>query len=143
MNDADIRKYAQLMAELGLTALEIDEVRGTVRLERAPFGSGSRPVAAAPSQVPAASTAPIPTGAGSTVTSPIVGIFYAAPMENADPYVKVGDMVKKGDVLCIIEAMKLMNEIVAERDGKITEVLVENGQLVDYGCPLFRMETIG
>jgi acetyl-CoA carboxylase biotin carboxyl carrier protein len=70
----------------------------------------------------------------------MVGVFYAAPAENADPFVKVGDRVKKGQTLCIVEAMKLMNEIVAERDGTITAICAENGQVVDYGCPLFRLE---
>ena len=77
---------------------------------------------------------------GETVTSPMVGVFYAAPAENADAYVKVGDTVKKGDTLCIIEAMKLMNEITAERDGKITDILAKNGDVVEYGTPLFIME---
>lgn len=74
------------------------------------------------------------------VTSPLVGVFYAAPAEDAEAFVKVGDTVKKGQVLAIVEAMKLMNEIESEYDGTITEVLVENGQAVEYGQPLFRME---
>ena len=80
-------------------------------------------------------------GAGriSTVSSPTVGVFYAAPQENADPYVNVGDAVRKGDVLCIIETMKLMNEITAEEDGVIDEILVKNGQIVEYGTELFKI----
>lgn len=81
-----------------------------------------------------------PKASSETITSPMVGIFYQAPAENADPYVKAGDSVKVGDTLCIIEAMKLMNEITAERDGKITAVLAENGQVVEYGTPLFAIE---
>ena len=74
-----------------------------------------------------------------SVTSPTVGIFYAAPAENADPSVKAGDTVHKGDVLCIIEAMKLMNEVLAEKDGVIEEICAQNGQVVEYGTELFRI----
>ena len=76
---------------------------------------------------------------GKVVTSPLVGTFYAAPSEDADPYVKVGDTVKKGQVLAIVEAMKLMNEIESEYDGTVEEILVENAQGVEYGQPLFRI----
>ena len=78
-------------------------------------------------------------GRTTTVSSPTVGVFYAAPQENADPYVNVGDTVRKGDVLCIIETMKLMNEITAEEDGVIDEILVKNGQIVEYGTELFKI----
>jgi acetyl-CoA carboxylase biotin carboxyl carrier protein len=74
---------------------------------------------------------------GSIVKSPLVGVFYAAPAEGADPFVKPGDAVKKGDVLAIVEAMKLMNEIESELDGTITEIYVKNGEMVEYGQPLF------
>ena len=70
----------------------------------------------------------------------MVGVIYAAPAENAEPFVKVGDRVKRGQTLCIVEAMKLMNEIMAELDGEIVEVCVQNGQVVDFGCPLFRIK---
>lgn len=142
MNDAEIRKYANLMRELGLTGLEITENDRVVRLERAP-------APAAPVQetvaVPAAPAAPAPAAPaaaaeGVEITSPMVGVFYAAPAENAEPFVKVGDRVRRGQTLCIVEAMKLMNEIMAEMDGEIVEVCAENGQVVDYGCPLFRIK---
>ncbi|WP_017727013.1 acetyl-CoA carboxylase biotin carboxyl carrier protein [Halalkalibacterium ligniniphilum] len=74
------------------------------------------------------------------ITSPMVGTFYAAPSPDSDPYVKVGDQVDEGSVVCIVEAMKLMNEIEAEVNGKIVEILVENGELVEYGQPLFVVE---
>ena len=77
--------------------------------------------------------------AGRIVTSPLVGTFYAAPSEDAAPFVAAGDTVKKGQTLAIIEAMKLMNEIESEYDGIIEEILVENGQAVEYGQPLFRI----
>lgn len=80
-----------------------------------------------------------PKLAGKLVESPLVGTFYAAPAEDAAPFVTVGDTVKKGQTLAIIEAMKLMNEIESEYDGTIAEVLVENGQPVEYGQPLFRI----
>ena len=78
----------------------------------------------------------IPVG-GTPVTSPMVGVFYAAPSPESEPFVTVGQSVKKGQVVCIIEAMKLMNEIAAEKDGVITEVCVNNGDIVEFGQPLF------
>lgn len=77
---------------------------------------------------------------GNTVNSPLVGTFYAAPSEDAEPYVQVGDQVKKGQVLAIVEAMKLMNEIESDYDGVITDILVKNGEPVEYGQPLFCIE---
>ena len=70
----------------------------------------------------------------------MVGVFYAAPTEDSEPFIKEGDHVKKGDTLCVIEAMKLMNEITAEQDGTIVEICAQNGQAVEYGTPLFRYE---
>lgn len=77
---------------------------------------------------------------GNVVASPLVGTFYAAPSEDADPFVKVGDTVKKGQTLAIVEAMKLMNEIESDYDGVVEEILVENGQAVEYDQPLFRIK---
>ena len=77
---------------------------------------------------------------GNVVKSPLVGTFYAAPSEDAQPFVKVGDTVKKGQTLAIVEAMKLMNEIESEVDGVVTEILVENEDNVEYGQPLFRIQ---
>ncbi len=146
MNENEIRKYAELMKELGLTALEVNERTGDLRLERTPM----MPPPPAPqlSSIPAAPPAPtVQTAAPAAsnkdtvkVKSPMVGVFYAAPAENAEPYVKVGDKVSKGQILCIVEAMKLMNELPAEQDGIITEICVENGQVVDYGMTLFEMK---
>ncbi|HIY62820.1 MAG TPA: acetyl-CoA carboxylase biotin carboxyl carrier protein [Candidatus Mediterraneibacter stercoripullorum] len=78
-----------------------------------------------------------PEAAGNVVKSPLVGTFYAAPSEDAEPFVKVGDSVKEGQVLAIVEAMKLMNEIESDYSGTVKEILVENGQAVEYGQPLF------
>jgi len=136
MDEMNIRKYAKLMRELDLTGLEITEGNTVVRLER---GNASL--------VPAVTATPAPLpdkrpeeDRGELVRSPMVGVFYAAPAENAAPFVAVGDRVRKGDTLCIIEAMKLMNEITAEKDGVISEVCAGNGQVVEYGSALFRME---
>ena len=137
MNEADIRKYAGLMQELGLTGLEITEDNKVVRLER------TIPVAAQPVttvQVPAVQPAAQPAADDCVVVrSPMVGVFYAAPAENADPFVTPGDRVEKGKTLCIVEAMKLMNEITAEEGGVIAEVCVTNGQVVEYGTELFKI----
>ena len=145
MNESNIRKYAELMKELGLTALEINESTGNVSLERtpAPAAAVSAPSAPVPAPAPAQSAAPVepnPAGDVIRVKSPMVGVFYAAPAENAEPFVKVGDKVSKGQTLCIVEAMKLMNELPAEQEGIITEICVENGQVVDYGMTLFEMK---
>lgn len=77
---------------------------------------------------------------GKTIDCPMVGVFYTAPSPEADPYVKVGSVVNKGDVVCIIEAMKLMNEVTATQSGTIKEILAENGDIVEYGQPLFVVE---
>lgn len=143
MNEKDIRKYAELMKELDLSALEINEKDGTVRLERAAAVQSFTAAAPAAAPAPAAVQAPAAPAAASDeiiVRSPMVGVFYAAPSENSDPFVKVGDKVTKGSTLCIVEAMKLMNELPAEQDGIITEICVQNGQVVDYGCELFKMK---
>lgn len=137
MNESDIRKYANLMSELGLTGLEVTENDRVVRLERNPAPQTTAPVQTL-------QVGDVPQSAANEdlieISSPMVGVFYAAPAEDADPYVQVGDRVKKGQTLCIVEAMKLMNEIVAETDGQIVEICAQNGQVVDFGCPLFRIK---
>ena len=134
MSEIDIRKYAQLMAEYGLTGLEFRTAGDTVRMER----NG----APAPVSMPVSAPVPVAESTAAdaiSVTSPMVGVFYRAPAENAEPYVKVGDRVEAGTVLCLVEAMKMMNEITAECDGVITEICVENGQVVDFGRELFKI----
>lgn len=140
-----IRAYAELMQEFNLSKLEIREGEQALCLER-----GGQAAAAAP--LPAAVQAPsaVPTAPAAsedenifTVTSPMVGVFFAAPEADGKPYVKVGDHVKKGDILCIIEAMKLLNEIAVEHDGVIEEICVGNKQVVDYGHALFRIRRVG
>lgn len=136
MNEAEIRKYGELMRELGLTGLEITDDKNRVRLERMATASKEQDSFVA---APAPEKRREETEDCISVTSPIVGIFYAAPAENADPYVAAGEKVKKGQTLCIVEAMKLMNEITAEEDGIITEVCAADGQVVEYGTELFRI----
>ena len=138
MNEAEIRKYAELMRELDLTGLEVTENGCVVRLARTPAAPElPRETVAVPPAPPVPAAAP---QEGTTeVTSPMVGGFYAAPAENAEPFVKVGDRVKRVQTLCIVEAMKLMNEIMAELDGEIVEVCVQNGQIVEYGQTLFKL----
>lgn len=140
MNETDIRKYANLMQELGLTGLEITDDKKVVRLERnvaeqiqqiVPVQMGSSSVQQTVGENTAADYI--------SVKSPIVGVFYAASAESADPYVAVGDHVSKGQTLCIIEAMKLMNEITAEEDGIISKICVTNGQVIEYGTELFQI----
>lgn len=140
MKETDIRKYAALMKELELTGLEITDDKQVVRLERAITQPVKQTVYSAPE---IAAPAPVNINDNDdyiSIKSPIVGVFYAAPAENAEPYVKSGDTIKKGQVICIIEAMKLLNEISSEEDGVITEICVTNGQVVEYGTELFRVK---
>lgn len=136
MNENIIRKYADLMQEFGLTGLEITENNNTIKLERVP-------AAVVSTALPAAVQPQINETAEDndyiSIKSPMVGVFYAAPAENAEPFVSVGDSISKGDTLCIIEAMKLMNEIPADAEGIISEICVTNGQVVEYGTELFRI----
>ena len=140
MKETDIRKYAGLMKELGLTGLEITEENSKVRLERSLSASVRETVYSVPESAGNDNTRST-SGPKDyiSVKSPIVGVFYAAPAENADPYVSVGDSVTKGQTLCVVEAMKLMNEIAAEEDGVISEICVANRQVVEYGTELFRI----
>ncbi|MGN0383269.1 MAG: acetyl-CoA carboxylase biotin carboxyl carrier protein [Eubacterium sp.] len=139
MKETDIRKYAVLMKELGLTGLEITEENNMVRLER---NIMSAPKESAVIDVSDALAESKSQGNSDyvSVKSPIVGVFYSSPAENAEPYVSIGDYVEKGATLCIIEAMKLMNEIYAEESGIISEICVANGNVVEYGTELFKIK---
>ena len=140
----EIRAYASLMKELDITKLEVSESENgsTLRMERAsvPAQLIQTPVQNAVA-TDSASDSHVQNVAGdyTSVRSPSVGVFYASPAENADPFVALGDRVEKGDVLCIVEAMKLMNEICAEESGVIEKICVTNGQVVEYGTELFRI----
>lgn len=139
-----LRELIRLLDESNLTEIEVEHDDDRIRLRRDPVAAHTAVTAAAPH---AAAAAPDPTSHapdtddGSYVTSPFVGTFYRSPTPDGDPFVEVGDDVAPGQVLCIVEAMKLMNEIEAETAGTIVEVLVENGKPVEYGDRLFRVET--
>ncbi len=147
----DLRKLKtliDLVAESGIAELEVTEGEDKVRIvkhhgaQAAPMIGAVSPAVAAPpaagAAVPAAAVAPAPEEPkGHQVKSPMVGTFYRAPGPGAKPFVEVGQAVKPGDTLCIIEAMKLLNEIEAEVSGSVKEILVENGQAVEYGQVLF------
>ncbi|WP_204245178.1 acetyl-CoA carboxylase biotin carboxyl carrier protein [Anaeromassilibacillus sp. An172] len=109
-----------------------------IEVPAAPMVIPAAPAAPTAPAVPAAEAAPV--AEGKEIKSPMVGVFYAAASPDSDPYVQVGQAVKKGDTLCIIEAMKLMNEINAEESGVITEICVKNGDLVQFGQPLFKIK---
>lgn len=151
MKIEEIKELIQALEQSSLTSLELTRGETSVKLTKnhiaSPAPSAEIPVPviqAAPfvSNMSAMSAEPaepvkVEQPEGRAVTCPLVGVFYAAPSPNDAPFVSVGSTVKKGDVLCIVEAMKLMNEITAEQDGTITEICVENGQVVEFGQPLF------
>ena len=137
-------KYEEDGVKLSLkkTSDRIVQVQAPAAPVAAPVIAPAPVPAAAPVSAPAGAEAPAEASAegelkGNVVKPPLVGVFYAAPAEDADPFVKVGDSVKEGQVLAIVEAMKLMNEIESDFTGTVTEILVENGQAVEYGQPLF------
>ena len=146
-----LKKLIDLVEESGIAEIEVTEGEEKVRITRtiaaaAPVYAAPAPAAAAPVAAPAAPTAAAPAAApaardlSNAQKSPMVGTFYRAPGPNAAAFVEVGQQVKVGDTLCIIEAMKLMNEIEAEKSGVVKEILVENGTPVEYGEPLFIIE---
>ena len=142
MDTEAIRKYASVMKDLGLTALEVKENGTELRLEMNPSSAAVAPVAPAVSrqaEAPAQEHSPASGADGYVMTAPMVGVVYLSPAENAPAFVAEGSKIRKGDPMCIIEAMKLMNEIPAEEDGTVLEVLVKSGQIVEYGTPLFRI----
>jgi len=141
-----LKKLIDLVEESGIAELEITEGEEKVRISRnnssnAPASAVVTPVAAAPAAsaaVPAAPAAEVvaPQAEGHVLKSPMVGTYYRAPTPGAKAFVEVGQTVNEGDTVCIIEAMKLLNEIEADRSGVIKAILVENGQPVEYGHPL-------
>jgi acetyl-CoA carboxylase biotin carboxyl carrier protein len=144
----DLRKLKtliDLVAESGVSELEVTEGEDKVRIVKnpAPIAAPAQQVyAAAPAAAPAAPTAPAAEAApaeptGHAVKSPMVGTFYRSPTPGADSFVKIGDTVKEGQTLCIIEAMKLLNEIESDKSGVVKEILCENGQGVEFGQALF------
>jgi acetyl-CoA carboxylase biotin carboxyl carrier protein len=153
----DLRKLktlVDLVAESGISELEITEAEGRVRIVKAPPPPAPQAYHPPPMAPIAVSSAPgtlnpgiaaaaepaAPIARGNIVKSPMVGTLYRSPNPQSDPFIEVGSQVKVGDTLCIIEAMKLMNEIESEFAGTVTEILVENGQPIEYGQPLFVIE---
>ena len=148
-----LKKLIDLVQESGIAELEITEGEEKVKIVKGGVVTVSPGVAAAaPAAVPAAAPSPAAASAavpgavapdavaaveGHVVKAPMVGTFYRSPSPDAKPFVEVGQAVKEGDVICIIEAMKLMNEIDADAAGTVKAILVENGQPVEYGQPLF------
>ena len=148
----DIRKVKKLIAlleESGIAEIEISEGEESVRISRYPQGvavaQAALPVAgqvaqlAAPAMAPAAPAAPV-ANPDNVITAPMVGTYYSAAAPGAKPFVQVGDEVKTGDVLCIIEAMKMMNQIESEKEGRVAAILARNGEPVEFGQPLFVIE---
>ena len=156
MNLKELKELIEMLKGTDVSEIEIERSGVKVRLRKggdvtyhpvlprmeyppAAITAPAVPAAAAPASAPAQAPAS-PEANQAKVTSPIVGTFYRASSPDKPPYVEVGDVVKKGQVLCIIEAMKLMNEIESETSGKVVKVLVENGQPVEYGQTLFLIE---
>ena len=143
----EIQELVDILTEQNLTEIEIErkDLRIRVRKDRAPLVSSTTPVSVSsvepmPASPVSIESPDIDNGRLLTVTSPIVGTFYRSSSVDADAYVEENDIVKKGQVLCIVEAMKLMNEIESEADGRIVKILVESRSPVEYGQPLFLIE---
>ena len=150
----DLRKLKtliDLVSESNVSELEITEAEGKVRIVKSsgvPMMMMHQPAMnMAPSQqVPAAAAqapvpeAPVAASAGHAIKSPMVGTFYRSSSPGSNPFVEIGSVVKEGDTVCIIEAMKILNEIEADKSGTVTKILSENGQAVEYGQPLFMIE---
>lgn len=153
----DLRKLKtliDLVSESNVSELEITEAEGKVRIVKsAPAAAVAQVVTAAPvaavappvvqavaDSASAAAPAAAPAQVGHTVKSPMVGTFYRASSPGAKPFAEIGQTIKEGETICIVEAMKILNEIEADKSGTITQILVENGQAVEYGQPLFIIE---
>jgi acetyl-CoA carboxylase biotin carboxyl carrier protein len=141
-----LERLLSFMSQHGLEEFEYAHGDLRIRLKKA-GAPASAPPHRTPAEAPAAVVptvaAPEPAEAQHLIKSPIVGTYYAGPNPEAGPFVRVGDMVEAGQTVCIIEAMKLMNEIEADISGQVTQVLVENGQPVEYGEPLFALRPAG
>ncbi len=148
-----LKKLIDLVEESGIAEIEVTEGEEKVRITRslmasvqhqpiyaAPAPAAAAPIAAPTAAAPIAAAAPAEKDTSKAQRSPMVGTFYRAPSPSSPSFVEVGQSVKEGDTLCIIEAMKLMNEIEAEKSGVVKAILVENGHPVEYGEPLFIIE---
>ncbi len=155
MDIRKVKKLIELLEESGISEIEISEGEESVRISRHPQGMTVMQAAALPAAMPAAAqlapaaapaapvaapAAPAAPAADKTITAPMVGTFYSAPAPGAKAFVQVGDEIKVGQVLCIIEAMKMMNQIESEKDGRVVSVLARNGEPVEFGQTLFVIE---
>jgi acetyl-CoA carboxylase biotin carboxyl carrier protein len=150
MDIRKVKKLIELLEESGIAELEISEGEESVRISRHP--RTAPPAASPPPQAPAAAAPPAPklpaTAAGEhkprnddqTITSPMVGTYYSASAPGAKPFVELGMEIKVGQILCIIEAMKMMNQIESDKTGRVTAILAKNGEPVEFGQPLFVIE---
>ncbi len=148
MDIRKVKKLIELLEESNISEIEIQEGEESVRISRHPNGASWQPTMpqgyAAPAQpAPQAPAAPAPAEAdagpgyqGQAVTSPMVGTFYRSPAPGGKPFIEVGSSVKKGDTVCIVEAMKMMNQIEADRDGVVEAILVDDGEPVEFDQPL-------
>lgn len=155
MDIRKVKKLIELLEESGVSEIEIKEGEESVRISRmakapsyapqlyaAPMGApheAMSPSAAAAAAAPAPAAAPARSNEH-VVTAPMVGTFYAAPAPGAKAFVQIGDQVKPGQTLCIIEAMKMMNQIEADKGGRVTSIMAKSGEPVEYGQPLFVIE---
>jgi acetyl-CoA carboxylase biotin carboxyl carrier protein len=161
MDIRKIKKLIELLEESGIAEIEIKEGEEAVRISRMPTGNAAPPIypqfthvanvpmpMSPPLEAPAkAAAAPVAEGSAAkpkpnehVITAPMVGTFYACPSPGAKPFIEIGDEIKVGQVLCIIEAMKMMNQIEADRAGKVTSIMARNGDPVEFGQPLFVVE---
>jgi acetyl-CoA carboxylase biotin carboxyl carrier protein len=155
MDIRKVKKLIELLEESGVSEIEIKEGEESVRISRHPTGTvhaysspmayppaaPGAPAGAVPAALAASGSPPQPTHSpDQAVTAPMVGTFYAAPAPGAKPFVEIGSEVKQGDVLCIIEAMKMMNQIECDKPGRVVSVLVKNGDPVEFGQTLFVIE---
>ena len=151
MKIQDIRSLAEIMDKHGLTSMKINDGTLQIELEKQPAPLAApasapavllppaAPAAQAAPQQPAQETAGVDFNNLKEIKAPMVGMFYTAPSPGAEPFVKVGSKVKKGDTLCIIEAIKLLNEITSDVDGEIVDICVNNGEVVEYGQTLYKI----
>ncbi|OGF47437.1 MAG: acetyl-CoA carboxylase, biotin carboxyl carrier protein [Candidatus Firestonebacteria bacterium RIFOXYC2_FULL_39_67] len=157
MNTKEIKELIDLLKGSDVSEIEIEREGIKIKIKKGASGAVVTPVMTAPQSIvhmPAVQQAAIPAPSapaaasvpasakslGSTINSPMVGTFYKAPSPESVPFIKEGDIIKEGQTVCIIEAMKLMNELKSETKGRITKILVENGQAVEFGQPLFVVE---
>jgi acetyl-CoA carboxylase biotin carboxyl carrier protein len=151
MDIRKVKKLIELLEESGISELEISEGEESVRISRHPRGAFNASIpmtAAAGGGSPMSAAATPATSAGEhkprndehTVTAPMVGTYYSAPSPGAKPFVEIGSEIKIGQILCIIEAMKMMNQIESDKAGRVTAILAKNGEPVEFGQPLFIVE---